>query len=116
MPPSINLSGNWAHAPNPETINYFSKATESTWATAQVITHAHLTQITKQDIENTPALLEQRTTVVHIWRAKMASLNPKIGDYLTDARSVSWNVTEVKPSSRDANGYQRYRLVCTLRK
>ena len=108
-----DLSADYLMIDFPEPVTYYSKTGEGTYATAQTIEYAQVTQITKDDARSSPALLENDTCVFNLWRGPLGDIVPKIGDYLEDARRVKWVVTRVQPSDRDANGYQRYRLTTT---
>jgi hypothetical protein len=107
----LDLARDYLLIDDPESITYYSKTGEGTYAAPRTIEYVQVGSITNADARTTPALLESDTCVFQVWRVPMGTdLGPKIGDHLTDARGKNWVVHRVQPSDRDATGYQRYRL------
>lgn len=111
----IDLSKDWMLDPNPVTINYMKKLTESTWDTPQEIGFVSQNMTLASDVARNPALLQNDSTVFHIWRDQMGlTLEPKLGDRIT-VSGKTYTVDNVEKLDLDSNGVQRYRLSC-LRK
>lgn len=104
---SLNLANDWQVIDDPITVTLYQKTGEGQYDTGTQVQFVYKQEITKFDILKMPALLEQDSSIHHMWAAKLGGKVPKLGDQVVDADG-SWIVKKVEKMDRDANGVQRY--------
>ncbi len=108
----LDLSNDWRLICNPVTVTYYVKTGEGTYATGASVTYAQRNLININDVQlgavSDPPLLQQDMMIFHLWKAKLVTIVPKIGDKLTDG-ATTWIVKVVDGCDYDTS-VERYRL------
>lgn len=110
---SLDLSEDWRIIDDTETVNYFVKVGEGKYTPKPKEPVVPIPYCARDVLPQDASLLQNDTLVWHLWTANLGGIVPKTGDYLADQQGDAWMVKIVEELDHDANGVQRYRLVCT---
>lgn len=112
---ALDLSADHLLIDDPLTVSYRVRTAENFWAAGVNVPYCQRMAVSKSDIERNGALLNERSTVFHLWRANLQAITPKKGDVIVFG-GANWKIESVDELDRDANGVQRYRVVTTVTK
>ena len=109
---SLDTSTLWQTVEWTETVSFYSRTSESTFAAVQTVEYAKRRSPTKDEMSGGGGLFSTVDLVWHVWTSKLGGIVPKIGDVVRDSSAIRWTVVKVEIQSL----IQRFRLSCAKEK
>jgi hypothetical protein len=117
---SLNLVNDWQIIDDPQTVTYYVKTGEGTYASGVSISGCQRShknpsgeELALEVEQNGKGEMQVMRSAWYLWTTKLGSIVPAIGDYLTDTASTKWIVKKSVPMDWDGGGvFERYKCVC----
>jgi hypothetical protein len=100
----VDLSQDYLLVDDPITVTYPRAEAD--------VDYVQRSSITRADLEKNPRWILIETAVFHLWKAQLPEgFTPRLKDKIVHD-GVTWLVESLEFMDRDANGVQRFRVVC----